>query len=160
MACPYEIKKPSFKKLIEEAQRLKVKYFGLDRHKLFFELAGKSELPEYKNIGVFERPISARELRRREKASEQLPGKTVFPRSFENQILKVLERDALAFNNFDFTSPNNKIHFSFTKKIECWCGATVKFEKQFRDAGTGVLKRPEPVEEVICQCGRKWVYIK
>lgn len=160
MSCPYEVKKPSFKKLIEEAQKLKIKYFGLDKHKLFFELAGKSELPEYKNIGVFERPISARELRRREKVNEQLPGKTVYPKSIEDKVLKVLEKNALAFNDYDFTNPDNVIHFSFTKKITCWCGATVEFEKQFRDAATGVLKRPEPVSEVICQCGRKWVYIK
>jgi len=145
------VEKPSLEQLIGEADKHGIPFFEDDQHSLFFKLAGISKLPEFEKVEVINRKVSNSELEKREKNHEQIPGKTLYPKKLRKKIYKILEKNPLAFNNYDFTNPNSSVHYSFEKKVRCWCGESFTMSTV---SGESFDRRRCP------KCGRQWVYLK
>jgi len=145
------VEKPSLEELISEADKYGIPYFEDNQHTLFFKLAGISKLPEFEKVEVINRKVSDKELERREKNNEQIPGKTVFPKRIRKKIYKQLEKNPLSFNCYDFTNPDNDVHFTFEKRVKCHCGENFVMSTV---SGESFDRRRCP------RCERFWVYLK
>jgi hypothetical protein len=115
---------------------------------------------------------------------EQVPGKTKYYKKDEDEIYKILDKNPWAFNNYDFTNPNNQIVHVFDKKIKCRCGANFKIRREIwvnkedleldeiglqkglrglrveRETKDAILYvDPTPIDVRYCpDCGVKYVY--
>lgn len=148
------VKKLDFETMIEECEKHKIDYYGMDRDDMFFALAGISELPEFKKVGVFKREVSEKRRERLEKKNEQIPEKTIFPIELKSKVLAIIGKSPLAFNGQDLTRDDQVSNFTFDRKVKCYCGETFTMTHKLKDGGpmnpgTGI-ERKENVELKLC----------
>ncbi len=143
------VKKPKFETLISECLKYDINTYNMNANDMFFALAGKSELPEFKAVAVFARNISDKQRDRAEKKQEAIPEKTVFPIELKSKVLKVIEKNPLAYNGYDFTRDDNVTNYSWEKNFECICGQAIEMTRKFKDVNTGV-NRTEDVDLKLC----------
>ena len=174
-----KVEKPDFATLVKEANKKKIDCFEKDRNGLFFSLAGDSKLEGFEKVGVFERNISEKEMKRREDKGEQIPQKTVYQIELESKVLAIIEKNPLAFNGYDFTNDNQTLNYTFSKKVQCYCGNTFDMVREYQkktrteklsfEVGGKIIK--EDVDIKYCDnptClkignefkQRKWIYLE
>ena len=143
------VNKPDFEKLVEECEKHEINYYNMDRNDMFFALAGISELPEFKKVGVFKREVSEKQRERLEKKQEAIPEKTVFPIELKSKVLEIIAKSPLAFNGQDLTRDDQVSNFTWDRRVKCYCGEQFTMTTKLLDIGTGIEKK-ENVELKLC----------
>ena len=143
-----KVKNPDFAKLLEEASKHHVNVTDQDAERLFFDLAGISDLPEYDATYVHLRGVDDAEKKRLRDGNFTVPQKTLMPKRLKARFLEIIADDPLGFSGYDFTREKQVVCYSEKKTFKCFCGTTNKFEKEYVD-NKGITQS-EQLDEVYC----------
>lgn len=142
------VKKPDFATLLEEAAKLHINVIDQDAERLFYDLAGISELPEYNETYVHLRDVSGDERKRLREGNFTIPEKTLLPKKIKKRFLEIIAEKPLSYSGYDFTREKQVVHYTTTKSFTCYCGTKNDFNREYTDNKGN--KHNEILDEVYC----------